>query len=53
MENYDETLFKYTLPLHSVGKPAEDSACNYYHEYCRLFLANVVLTSQVCHGLGR
>ena len=27
--------------------PDEDTNFNYYHEYCRLYLANVVLLSQM------
>jgi hypothetical protein len=47
MENYDEGLFKYASTDGHVAKQTDDVGCNYYHEYCRLFLANVVLTSQV------
>jgi len=27
--------------------PEQDNNFSYYHEYCRLYLANVVLTSQM------
>lgn len=46
MENYDEGLFKLGGAEGHVGKPIDDGS-NYYHEYCRLYLANVVLTSQM------
>ena len=27
--------------------PTEEHNFNYYHEYCRLFIANIVLTNQI------
>lgn len=46
MENFDEGLFqKFTSD--GCAAKADEGACDYYQEYCRLFLANVVLTSQV------
>jgi len=46
MENFDEGLFHKSAGEGCAAK-SEEGGCDYYHEYCRLFLANVVLTSQV------
>lgn len=33
--------------FHKIAVVNEDQNLNYYQEYCRLFIANVVLTTQV------
>lgn len=38
---------QYFLRWRSQNTTEQDSNFSYYHEYCRLYLANVVLTSQM------
>ena len=46
----DDQFFRDTEGFPNIISPNQDSQNHYYEEYCRLYLANFVLTSQVNKG---
>jgi hypothetical protein len=40
-------MIQFIIMKEEHSERGEDTNFNYYHEYCRLYLANVVLTSQL------
>lgn len=45
MQHEDDHFFKEAEGFSTFVTPPEDNQTNYYNEYCRLYLANFVLTS--------
>ena len=46
----DDQFFRDAEGFHNIISPVQESQNHYYEEYCRLYLANFVLTSQVFKG---
>ena len=48
----NQTAFQSILPkiykFYSIFKGPKEENINYYQESCRLYIANVILTTQVC-----
>lgn len=53
MSQFDDSFFKEMEGFSCIVTPTEQQSTNYYNDYCRLYLANVVLTSQVLTILFR
>jgi len=45
--NQNNQMMGMAMQQNALSMPADDQNTNYYQEYCRLFIANVVLTTQM------